>query len=303
MPRHLPSTIALQAFESAAFHLSITKAGGELHLTQSAVSRQIQALEEHVGTALFTRQRQRIQLTPAGERYLQHVRKALDELETARLQLRSWRLGGGALELAILPTFGSKWLIPRFPSFAAANPQVQVNFTTRLYPFDFAGTDLDAAVHYGERHWPGAALDHLFDEDVLVVCSKQMARRPKTKDKLAGQTLLQMSARPHGWNEWLAAQDVTGIDGARGPRFENHLMVLQAAIAGLGLALLPECLITDELARGEVVEAFPGSRWSTGKAYWLVYPETKRDLPALVPFRAWLLQVANVERERQTPRA
>lgn len=295
MPRDLPSTIALQAFESSAFHGSITKAGAELHLTQSAVSRQIQALERHLGTALFTRERQRIKLTPAGERYLQHVRKALDELETARLQLRSWRLAGGALELAILPTFGSKWLIPRLPSFAAAHPQVQVNLTTRLYPFDFAGTDLDAAIHYGERHWPGAALDHLFDEDVLVVCSKQLARRPKSKDKLLGQTLLQMSARPHGWTEWLAAQGITGIDGARGPRFENHLMVLQAAIAGLGLALLPECLIRDELAGGEVVEAFPGTRWSTGKAYWLTYPESKRDLPALTPFRTWLLATARGE--------
>lgn len=292
MTRTLPTTGALQAFESAAFHQSITAASKELHLTQGAVSRQIQALEEHLGTELFARQRQRIRLTAAGEHYLSHVRAAFDRLEAAAMELRTLRRGGGVLQLAILPTYGTMWLIPRFPSFAEAHPQVQVHFTTKLQPFDFATEDLDAAIHYGEAHWPGAVLEHLMDEDVLLVCSPdyQKKHRLSSPARLAQATLLQMATRPHAFEEWLAAKSVTGVDGRRGPRFEHHAMVLQAAIAGLGVAVLPAFVVEDELAKGTVVEAFADSRVRTGKGYWLVFPEHRRQAPALVAFRDWLLR-------------
>jgi LysR family glycine cleavage system transcriptional activator len=283
---------ALQAFESAAFHLSITQASKELHLTQSAVSRQIQALERHLGVELFTRQRQRIKLTPAGEHYLEHVRAAFDRLEAAALGLRALARGGGVLQLAILPTYGTMWLIPRFPSFAQRHPDVQVHFTTRLHPFDFATEDLDAAIHYGERHWPGCLFDRLMDEEVRVVCSPAYRKANKLREvaDLRRATLLQITTRPEAFAEWLVQHGVTGVDGRRGPRFEHHAMVLQAAVAGLGVALLPAFVAADELAAGRIVEAFAGTRANTGKSYWLCYPERRRELPALVAFRAWLLQ-------------
>lgn len=289
MARDLPGTAALHAFESAAFHRSISAAARELHLTQSAISRQIQALEAHVGVPLFVRARQRIHLSPAGERYLQHVRQAFDALEAGALELRALRRGGGMLQLAILPTFGTYWLIPRFPEFARAHREVQVNFTTRLHPFDFADTDFDAAIHHGDQHWPGAVLEHLFDDSVLVACSPQLQPSPRDPAELADHVLLQMSARPNGWRDWLAARSVRGVDGQRGPRFENHAMVLQAALAGLGVALLPEFLVADELRTGRLIEPFADSRLATGKAYWLAYPERAARLPALVAFRNWLL--------------
>ena len=124
MARTLPGTAALTAFESAAWHGSITTAARELKLTQSAISRQIQSLEQHLGTDLFHRERQRIRLTAAGEQYLQHVRAAFDRLEAAALELRTLRRGGGVLQLGILPTYGTKWLIPRFPSFHEQLPDV-----------------------------------------------------------------------------------------------------------------------------------------------------------------------------------
>lgn len=291
MGRDLPSTAALQAFESAAWHGSITAAARELHVTQGAISRQIQALEEHLGIELFARERQRIRLTATGEHYLQHVRAAFDRLEAAALELRTLKRGGGVLQLGILPTYGTKWLIPRFPSFAQAHPDVQVNFTTKLQPFDFATEDLDAAIHHGEPHWPGARLDALMDEDVVLVCSpayKKRHRLDKPAD-LRHATLLQMATRPQAFENWLAAKGVSGVDGRRGPRFEHHQMVLQAAIAGLGVAVLPTFLCADELANGQIVEAFAATRVPTGKGYWLVYPERRADLPALRAFRAWLL--------------
>ena len=289
--RSLPGTGALQAFESAAFHLSITRAGEELHLTQGAISRQIQSLEEHLGVELFVRERQRIRLSAAGERYLAHVRAAFDRLEAAALELRALRRGGGVLQLAILPTYGTKWLIPRFPSFAEAHPAIQVHFTTKLQPFDFATEDLDAAIHYGEHHWPGATLDRLMDEEVLLVCSPAYRQKLRLASPahLKKATLLQMATRPQAFDEWLAAKGVTGIDGRRGPRFEHHAMVLQAAIAGLGTAVLPAFVVEAELRAGRVVEAFADPRVATGKSYWLVYPEGRRELPALQAFRGWLL--------------
>ncbi len=290
--RTLPATGALQAFESAAFHLSITRAAAELHLTQGAISRQIQNLEEHLGVDLFVRERQRIRLSAAGERYLVHVRAAFDRLEAAALELRTLQRGGGVLQLAILPTYGTKWLIPRFPSFAAAHPEIQVHFTTKLQMFDFAAEDIDAAIHYGENSWPGAVLEALMDEEVLLVCSPAYrdAHDLSTPAKLRAATLLQMSTRPGAFDEWFAARGVTGIDGRRGPRFEHHAMVLQAAIAGLGVAVLPAFAVEDELASGTVVEAFADTRVRTGKGYWLVYPEGRRDLPALRAFRDWILR-------------
>jgi LysR family glycine cleavage system transcriptional activator len=289
--RSLPSTAALQAFESAAFHLSVTQAARELNLTQGAVSRQIRALEEHLGVELFTRQRQRIRLSQAGTQYLEHVRAAFDRLEAAEIGLRAMRRGGGVLQLALLPTYGTQWLIPRFPSFAKRHPAVQVHFTTRLRPFDFATEDLDAGIHYGEEHWPGARLDKLMDEEVIAVCTPDYRAQLelKTVDDLRRATLLQISTRPHAFHEFLQAKSVVGFDGRRGPRFEHHSMVLQAALAGLGVALLPAFVVADSLRRQMLVEAVADPRHLTGKSYWLVYPEDRAELPALAAFRTWLL--------------
>ncbi|MEO6597037.1 MAG: LysR substrate-binding domain-containing protein [Planctomycetota bacterium] len=282
----------MQAFESAAYHRSVTLAAAELHLTQSAVSRQIRALEEHLEVELFVRERQRIRLSPAGEHYLVHVASAFDRLEAAALELRTLRRGGGVLQLAILPTYGTKWLIPRFPSFAEQHPEIQVHFTTRLSVFDFATEDLDAAIHYGEAHWPGAVMEALMDEEVRVVCTAayREKHRLEVPADLRRATLLQMSPRPNSFAEWLLAKGVTGVDGRRGPRFEHHAMTLQAAIAGLGVAVLPGFVVDDELAAGRVVEAVDDTRVVTGKGYWLVYPERRRELPALRAFREWLLR-------------
>ncbi len=281
----------MQAFESAAFHLSITAAARELNLTQSAVSRQIQSLEEHLGAELFVRQRQRIKLSTAGATYLEHVRAAFDRLEAASLSLRAMRRGGGVLQLALLPTYGTLWLIPRFSSFAAQHPGIQVHFATRLHPFDFATEDLDAAIHYGERHWPGAQLDALMDEEVVAVCSPGYRTRLdlRAPEDLGRASLLQIATRPHAFTDWLTQRGITHVDGRRGPRFEHHAMALQAALAGLGVALLPTFVVGDELGGDRLVEAVPGSRARTGKGYWLVYPPERAGLPALRAFRDWLL--------------
>ncbi|HEU4950578.1 MAG TPA: transcriptional regulator GcvA [Holophagaceae bacterium] len=291
MARTLPSLQALEAFEAAARHQSFTRAAAELHVTQGAVSRQVQGLEAQLGLALFHRIRQRIRLTPAGEAYLAKVRPALDRLEAATLELKASGGAGGVLNLAVLPTFATKWLIPRIPAFTAAHPEILVTFTTRIQAFDFdEEPELDAAIHYGEGVWPGARLEPLMDERVVAVCAPALAAALHAPGDLAGQTLLQLLNRPQGWEEWLAAAGAPEVDGRRGPRFESHLMVIQAALAGLGLAVLPDFLVADELAAGRLVEPFPGLAAKSRRSYWLATPERAQDLPALAAFRAWLLK-------------
>ncbi len=290
--RDLPSLSSLEAFEAAARHLSFTRAADDLHITQGAVSRQVQALEEQLGVVLFHRVRKRIALTAAGAAYLPKVRAALDRLEAATAQLRTFKgASAGALNLAILPTFGTKWLIPRLPAFMAAHPEVLVNFSTRLDVFDFADEDLDAAIHHGEKDWPGpVALDHLMDEEVLVMGSPALVRKAglRAPADVAGQVHLQLASRPTAWREWLDGVGLRGLDGRRGPRFEHHAMVIQAAVAGLGLAVLPRFLVEEELRTERLVSPFPKATVRSG-AYWLVCPETRHDAPALAAFRGWLL--------------
>ncbi len=289
MPRFLPSMISLRVFEAAARHLSFSRAAEELSLTQSAVSRQMRTLETLLRVKLFHRVRQRLSLTEAAVAYLPEVRECLSRIEAATLELISHQGTGGVLNLAILPTFGTRWLIPRMGSFARAYPHVTVNFSTRAVAFDFATERLDAAIHFGEVAWPGVISHRLMGEDVVLVCAPAIARkRLRSLKDLAHHTLLQHTTRPYAWQEWLAAVGAQDVNSLKGPRFEHFSMVIQAAVAGLGVAVMPEFLVRQELDSGELVMPFVQPVRSA-HAYYLVHPEEKRDLPALRAFRDWLL--------------
>ena len=289
-PQELPSLTALQAFEAALRHQSFTRAARELHVTQGAVSRQVAQLEGQLGVSLFHREHPRVRPTRAAEAYGAKLRVLLDRLAAITLELQTSGGEGGLLSLSILPTFGTTWLIPRMPAFFAAHPLVQINFTTSLQAFDFESEEVDAAIHYGEGVWPGARVEPLMEERVTVVCHPDLAAREKLRGAkdLADQTLLQLTSRPGAWEDWFAQNDVSDLAGRRGPRFEQHLMVLQAARAGLGIALLPSFLAAKPLNNGELVEPFPQTTRVSANAYWLVYPERSLELASLHAFRKWL---------------
>lgn len=294
MRRFLPSLGALQAFEAAARHLSFTRAAEELRVTQSAVSRQVMTLEDFLGQPLFRRVRRRLSLTEAGATYLPEIRACLDRVERATYALMASQGGGGVLNLAILPTFGTKWLIPRLPAFSRAHPDIVVNFTTRTVPFDFAGEELDAAIHFGDSQWPGAVCHRLMGEEVVCVCAPALLNGPAPLAEpadLAHHTLLQHTTRPRAWQDWLAAVGCDRLSGLGGPRFEHFSMVIQAAIAGLGVAVLPRFLVAEEIADGRLAMPFPETVRSA-HAYYLVYPEANRTMPRLRTFRDWLLAEA-----------
>ncbi|HEY8609705.1 MAG TPA: LysR substrate-binding domain-containing protein [Roseomonas sp.] len=294
MRRHVPPTATLQAFEACARHLSVSRAAEELRLTQSAVSRQLAGLESLLGLRLFQRVRQRLVLTPAGATYAPHVRASLARLEGATLELLAHRGTGGTLNLAVSPTFGARWLVPRLPAFRAAYPGVMINFrnyTTRLTPMDFAAEDVDAALMLMEEPTPGIVSHPLVRDARLPVCISSLAPKLRIPADLIGQVLIQQTTRPRGWVEWLAAAGVEEVDGLRGPQFQHAAMVAEAVAAGLGVALLPRFLVASEIAAGRI--ATPFTQTLDGKAaYCLSYPESAEEVPALRAFRDWLLAEA-----------
>ena len=293
MQRHLPPTAGLLAFEACARHLSVTLAAAELGLTQSAVSRQLAGLETLLGVRLFHRVRQRLVLTPAGAAYAAQLRPALARITSATSEIRAHRGAGGTLDLAVSPTFGARWLMPRMPRFHAAYRRVMVNFrnvSTRAGPFDFATEDVDAAILLGSGDTSGLVTHHLLEDARVPVCAPELVRDGRLREpaQLARLPLLQQTTRPRGWVEWLDAAGVRDVQGLRGPQFQNMAMVAEAAAAGLGVALLPRFLVAQDIASGRLVIPFDRPLTS-GEAYILAYPEHASTLPALRAFRDWLL--------------
>lgn len=295
--RFLPPMAVLCAFEAASRQRSFTAAAAELSLTQSAVSRQIRSLEEQLGTELFTRERQTVRLTPAGEAYAQEIRAALQRVSTATLGCRA-NPRGGTLNLAILPTFGTRWLAPRLPQFLAANPGVTLNLTTRLAPFDFRLDAVDAAIHFGAPQWAEARLDFLMGETVVAASSPSLlaSSSATTPADLLELPLLHLASRPDAWKRWFRAMGVPANE-VPGMLLDQFAMVTQAARSGLGVALLPTFLIDTELARGELVVA-AGDPVHSAEGYYLAWPPSREAYPPLQAFREWITGVA-----RSTPPA
>lgn len=291
-----PPTHLLRAFVMTAQLHTISAAAAALHLTQGAVSKQVLELESWLGVPLFARVRKRLQLTPAGQRYAEAVAPLLRELETATLEFMSSPAQGGVLRVSVLPTFGSKWLIPRLPAFQAAQPQVLIQFVPYVQGYDFSRPDLDGAIRYGAGPWPGAAAEYLVGREMVLIAPPRrrgdpVLRRPQD---LAGQRLLQHVSVPGAWAQWCEREGVAGLNPHAGIQLDLYGTMVRAVASGLGVALVPRCLVEDELARGEVVMplAGPAGRLQAEAGYFLCYPEHKAALGPLALFRDWLLAQA-----------
>jgi DNA-binding transcriptional LysR family regulator len=290
----LPSTSALAAFDSVARLGSFSAAAEELSLTQGAVSRQVSGLEEQLGALLFERTSRGVVLTAVGQDYAKAVAHALAQIRSASLQVMTKR-HSDQLNLAILPTFGTRWLMPRIPSFVARHPEITLNFATRIGVFDFDRDGIDMAIHIGPMgekgpDWPGAECTFLMEETVAPVCSPAfLAAHPiGSAEDLLRLPLLHMASRPGAWGHWFESLGISGTP-SQGMRFEQFGNVAQAAIAGLGVALMPLFLIETEMASGQIVEAFPHPVRSPS-GYYAVAPVNKKDFRPVVAFRAWLIE-------------
>ncbi len=292
--RFLPSTGALRALEALDRLGSATAAAAELSLSQSAVSRQIQALEEQTGVPMVIREGRRMVLTPEAAQYASEIRAALSKITQATLKL-TVNPAGGSLDLAILPTFGMRWLVPRLAEFARLHPEVTINLSTRIKPFNFASEAFDAAIHFGAADWPGTQAIRLKAEAVVAVCAPDLiaARPPQTAQDVLSLPLLHIETRPEAWQAWFAAHGVES-GPVTGTLYDQFATITQAALHGLGVALLPDYLAEQDLATGRLVRAWGGPTTSPG-AYHLVWPVEKSRDAALQTFRNWLATQAEDE--------
>ena len=289
MRRTSPSLTDLQAFESAARHGSFTHAARELHVTQGAVSKQVKQLGAFVGTRLFTRVRQGLVLTENGRRYLQKIGKGLDLIESATLEVRSHKGLGATLSLTSMPTFGARWLIPRLAGFMHERPDIRVEFLPHKQGYDFSMPELDAAVRFGDGIWPGSDADYLVGREVVAVCHPDLTpAQPARAEDLLRLPLLHHTSAPNAWSEWFVK---AGLDSRRaweGSRFDQYTLIIEAAASGFGVALIPLCLVEQEIQSGKLVIAIDLPILAS-QGYYLCYPKNRADMPALQAMRMWLL--------------
>jgi len=279
------------AFEAAARKGSFTAAAQELNLTQGAVSRQVSALEMQLNVMLFQRVRKSIILTDVGKLYAQEIGIALKAIRNASLNaMRDQQ--GGILNLAILPTFGMRWLLPRFPDFLKRNPKITVNFFSKLSPFDFNNENIHAAIHFGLPDWPDTDSCYMMGEETIPVCAPSLmaSLQPKNPQDIAVMPLLNLETRPSAWADWFAQNEAVGPVGG-GMVFEQFALVTQAAIAGLGAALLPKFLIETELERGELQQLIDRP-FKGEEGYYLVTPTSHAAYAPAMALRDWLQEQA-----------
>ncbi|RCW68655.1 DNA-binding transcriptional LysR family regulator [Pseudorhodoferax soli] len=283
---------ALTAFEAAARHESFTLAARELSQTESNISRQIGILEEHLDVPLFVRVKQRVVLTKAGRLYGEQVRASLRALERDTLSVAAHGGGQGSLELAVMPTFATEWLIPRLPGFYALHPELRVNMGVRNSPFQFEEEHFEAAIHHGKPVWPRATSEHLFGERMIPIARQDLvADSIRAPADVLRYPLLYQTMRPYSWRLWLEAAGLPEAMPGHTTGFELHSMLVRAAQAGLGIALVPEFFVSREAWSRGLVQVHSLSI-QTEDAYHLVYPNDLRHSRPMELFRAWLLSEA-----------
>lgn len=298
--RHLPPLHTLRAFEAAARRLSFIRAAEELHVTPSAVSHQIRSLEEHLGVKLFDRLTRRVVLTREGRTFLPPVQGALDQIDVAVQRLNVNR-DDGSLTIQASPNFATEWLVPRLLGFQAEFPDIEVRLvTTRGHDglrLDFEQVDL--AIWYGNGRWPDVACERLMSEQLVPVCSPGLLAGEQalaSPADLRNATLIHVLMRIGQWRNWLEAAGVEGVDPERGPKFQNTPLALEAAMAGMGVAIANRAFVADHLRDGRLVIPFDKDLPSES-AYYLIYPTQGLQHPSALAFQGWIRDVLESERE------
>ena len=293
MKRDCPTIQELLAFDAVARHESVTLAAGALCITVSAVSKQIAGLEAFLGgRALVQRNGRGVQLTPQGRVYWQKIAGGLRAIETATFEARSGDAGAGLITLASVPTFLTKWLIPRLPAFSQQSRQVTLSFSRHLEPTDGIPAGVDAAIRYGTDGWPGVVSEYIAGREFVLIAARSLVQerhRIAQPADLIGHTLLHHEGAPAAWRQWASQHDVAETHTVAGPRFAQYASLIQAAVNGLGIGLVPRILVQDELAEGVLVMPC-GAPVRVDQGHYLCYRPDRLTLPGFAAFRSWLLE-------------
>lgn len=290
----LPSLVALRCFEAAARHQHFSRAADELHVTHGAVSRAVRLLEDDLGVALFERRSRRVFLTDAGRKLAQAVHDGLHVMKRAAHELRTEAARAHRWVLSCEPTLLMRWLIPRWPDFQAAYPRVDIHLAAAGGAFSF-DNGIDIAIRRNDFAWPaGYHAERLFAESVGPVCRPDKVEAWFSGDR-DGRTLkrgaprLHTRTRPHAWKEWAAAARQPAGSG-RGQTFDHFYFSLQAAVAGLGVAIGPWHLVRDDIQSGVLVA--PIGFVEDGSHYCLLTPEPVTAGSAQSDLLDWLRTMA-----------
>jgi DNA-binding transcriptional LysR family regulator len=295
MRRKIPSNSALLAFEAAARHGSFARAAEELALTEGAVSRQIGRLEAFLGLALFERIGNRVRLAPHGKRYAVQVREILDRLERDSLYLMGQPIAGASIDIAAIPTFATRWLIPRLKRFQDKHPHITVHIAERMDPFILAGSGFDAAIHFEHPAWAGMRIHRLLEEVLVPVCSPALLADAGASISLDELPRLHRRQNPDAWQRYAQETGIVLTNSAVGARYDLHAMLIAAALAGLGVALVPRLYVGTELEQGRLVAPWPDGKAIT-KNFCLVLPEpVELSEEPLQAFAKWILHEARTE--------
>lgn len=287
-----PSMSQLLAFEASARLGSFTKAGHELHLTQSAVSRHIQALEQTLQATLFLRLGRQITLSPEGEQYANEVRVALMRIRNASMQIYQNSKNKHVLRLAVLPIFASKWLMPRLADFYDNHPEIQINIYSRVGELDLATSDIDAYICMGKSDMANTEYQHLFDAPVVVIANpEELKRKPihQPNDLLRHQLLHVVNHSP-SWKESLLESGVDPKQVKLGAQYEYTSHLVQAVSSGLGVGLVAELFVEEEIKKNKLVAVDIKKFSPKSKKYYLSYMANNEEHIALSVFKYWLLQ-------------
>lgn len=289
MKRNLPPLNALRAFEASARLSSMQRAAQELSVTPSAISQQVQNLEQWVGFPLLERRARQVQATAEGRAYLAAVSAAFDQIAAATEELSAGRVPR-SICITCTPGFAVQWLVPRLQQFQDQHPDIDVRIDASTRLLDLRIEQVDLAVRHGNGRYPGLVSEKLLDDELVpavsprLISGKMRVRKPAD---LLRHRLLHIETRDD-WRLWFAAQGME-VDWRRGPLLVDTAIGVQAAVAGKGIILVRRSLVGDELAAGRLVAPLPQGL-SKGMAYHLVYLPENMAQPAVRAFRAWLLQ-------------
>lgn len=288
---HLPSLSVLRSFEAAAKHQSFTLAAQELHVTQGAVSRMVRELEGLVGVSLFRPAGRGVVLTEAGRTLADRLH---GDLERLRQTLRSTSAAGEAgqtLSIGVLPTFGSRWLVPRLARFRASSPKTELVLHSRAAPFDLAREGIDVAIHFGRREWVDGSLTELCPEDLVAVASPLLTERHEIlrPTDLHRMPLLHLQTRDNTWQVFFDSLGLAPDRARQGALFDQFSTVIAAAIHGLGAAIVPTHLIEEELSQGTLIVL--GRPACPDDMYYVVTPKGLTN-PVAARFTDWIVAEA-----------
>ena len=301
MRRHIPSMQSLLCFESVAKHLSYTYAAQELFITQSAVSRQIQQLEALLGVELFNRTRYGVELTQVGKQYIDSIRPLLQALEASTADVINHKGQGGTLKLGVVPSFATRWLLPKLPDLYRLHPEITIRLETNTKPFLFNEMKFDAAIFAGTQeqmaHWPGIIAHELMQEELVAVCSPSLLSKlfpdmdfsgefVLTDEQLLAIPLLQQTTRPDIWQEWFDRHQISHPKPYDGQSQELFSMLAETAVLGMGMALIPKLLVDNELLNKTLV-IVSNQQLAQSRCYYVIHANPASS-PLIEKFVSWI---------------